>query len=335
MNPIVNQGLWVASGLFLFVVAWVRFYLPPTNRSGTTFLLFCSGVVFYYALLVALWLLVILLLTSGGYGLDELARQIGIALEKHQELSPSLPVVAALIITVASQFRQLRKLDTAARSFCMALAAIPREADQLAMELAQGAEFHAVNQKLIDSVTREITQNIGGGAVNFENDGTAEARFTRAVSLYWLFVMPDSSNTTLAFPTNAGARSTYSRIMQVNDKVVDQAARLYDTLMETGLAYFTASKPTRHVDEALKRSIQDLSYVVCSLIARYVLSLDVTPTQRRMRLAAMGFNPRDYLPAFGRDQWMASIFAIAVLFTALSVAVPESRRFIRPSNIPS
>jgi hypothetical protein len=193
MNTFVNQGLWLISGLSLFVVAWVRFNKPPTNRAGTTFLLFYSGMVFYYALLLGLWLLVILLLTGSGYGLSKIGGAVASSLKDHQELSPSVPVVAALIITVASQFKYVRNVDTAARSFCIALAAIPREADQLAIELAYGAEFRVTNQKLIDSVSREITENIGSNAVNFENDGTMSSRFTRAVALYWLFVTPNDS----------------------------------------------------------------------------------------------------------------------------------------------
>ena len=52
MHTVFNQGLWVASALLLFVVALVRFSRPPTNRTGTTFILFYTGVLFYYALLI-------------------------------------------------------------------------------------------------------------------------------------------------------------------------------------------------------------------------------------------------------------------------------------------
>ena len=55
---------------------------------------------------------------------------------------------------------------------------------------------------------------------------------------------------------------------------------------------------------ALKRSMHDLSYVVCSLIARYVLFQNVTASRRRRRLSSIGFNAHEHLPAFGRDQWV-------------------------------
>jgi hypothetical protein len=283
--------------------------------------------VFYYALLMGLWLLVILLLTGSGYGLSKIGGAVASSLKDHQELSPSVPVVAALIITVASQFKYVRDVDTAARSFCIALAAIPREADQLAIELAYGAEFRLTNQKLIDSVSREITENIGSNAVNFENDGTMSSRFTRAVALYWLFVMPNDSGTPLSFPTNAGTRATYARIMRLNDKIVVQSNKLYEAMMEHGLAFFTSSTRTRQMKEPLKRSMHDLSYVVCSLIARYVLFQNVTASRRRRRLSSMGFNAREHMPAFGRDQWVASILAIIVLFSFLSVVLPGRQPF--------
>jgi hypothetical protein len=311
----------------LLLVAWVRFSQPPTNRAGTTFLLFYSGVFFYYALLIALWLLVILLLAGGGHGLNLIGVAVHDSLKDYPQLRVALPVVGALIITVAPRFKFVRKLDAAARSFCIALAAIPREADQLAIELAQGAEFQVTNQKLIENISREITENIGGRAISFENDGTISSRFTRAVALYWLFVMPATGGTSLAFPTNAGNRSAYTRMMQLNDKLIDQANKLYAALIEYGLIYFTSPKPTRPMEEQLKRSIHELSYVVCSLIARYVLFQNVMASQRRRRLSSMGFNARDHQPAFGRDQWVASILTVIVLFSFLSIVVPGQQPF--------
>jgi len=59
-QEIVQRSEWIIPVLLLFVVAWTRFNSPPTNRSGTTFVLFFFGVIFYYALIVALWLLVII-----------------------------------------------------------------------------------------------------------------------------------------------------------------------------------------------------------------------------------------------------------------------------------
>jgi hypothetical protein len=327
VNTIVAQGLWIVSGLSLFVVAWVRFNKPPTNRGGTTFLLFYSGMVFYYALLMGLWLLIILLLTGSGYGLLKVGDAVNTSLKDHQQLSPAVPAVAALIITVASQFKYVRDLDTAARSFCLALAAIPREADQLAIELAYGAEFRPVDPRLIESVSREITDNVGSNAVSFANDGTMASCFTRAVALYWLFVVPSDSGTPLPFPTNAATRSAYARTMRLNEKIVEQSSKLYEAMMEHALSFFSSSARSQQTKASLKRSMHDLSYIVCSLIARHVLSQNVTASQRRKRLSRMGFDVHDHLPAFGRDQWVASILAVIVLFSAFSILLPAHQPF--------
>ncbi|MGL3210748.1 hypothetical protein [Bradyrhizobium sp. BR 1433] len=324
MHTVVNHGLWIVSGLLLFVVALIRFSRPPTNRTGTTFLLFYTGVLFYYALLIGLWLLVIILVSAGGYGIDGIP--IAQSLKANEWLSPSLPVVGFLLITVASQFKFVSKMDTAARQFCIQLAAIPAEAEQLAVELAHG-QLLLSDRPLIETVSREITKNIGANALLFANDGALESRFTRAVSLYWLFIMPDNAGIPLPFPTNVSGRSTYTRIMRLNEKAVEQSIALYDSLMENALACFTSSKPTRAMEEALKKNIQDLSLTICRLIARWVLYLEVTENQRRKRLSNMGLNPRDHSPAFGRDQWVASILVIIVLFLFMSIAIPGQQPF--------
>lgn len=326
MHTVVNHGLWIASGLLLFVVALIQFNRPPTNRTGTTFLLFYTGVLFYYALLIGLWLLVIILLGAGGYGIDGIGAAVGKSLKANEWLSPSLPVVGFLVITVASQFKLVRKMDTGARQFCIQLAAIPAEAEQLAVELAHG-ELQLTDQALIKNISREISTNIGGNALRLTNDGSLASRFTRAVSLYWLFIMPDNAGTGLPFPTNVNGRSAYTRIMRLNEKAVEQSVTLYKSVMESGLACFTSSKPTRAMEKSLKKNIQDLSLAVCRLIARWVLYLEVTESQRRKRLSNMGLNPRDHLPAFGRDQWVASILAIIVLFLFMSIVVPGNQPF--------
>jgi hypothetical protein len=324
MHTVVNHGLWIASGLLLFVVALIRFSRPPTNRTGTTFLLFYTGVLFYYALLIGLWLLVIILISAGGYGIDGIP--VAQSLKANEWLSPSLPIIGFLVITVASQFKLVGKMDTGARQFCIQLAAIPAEAEQLAVELAHG-ELQLTDRTLIENISREITTNIGGNALRLANDGSLASRFTRAVSLYWLFIMPDNAGTPLPFPTNVNGRSTYRRIMRLNEKAVEQSVALYDSLMENGLACFTSSKPTRAMEEALKKNIQDLSLTICRLIARWVLYLEVTENQRRKRLSSMGLNPRDHSPAFGRDQWVASILVIIVIFLFMSIVVPGKQPF--------
>jgi hypothetical protein len=105
MHTVVNQGLWIVSGLLLFVIALVRFNRPPTNRTGTTFLLFYTGMLFYYALLIGLWLLVIVLLSAGSYGIDGISSVVAQSLKANEWLSPSLPVIGLLVIAVASQFK--------------------------------------------------------------------------------------------------------------------------------------------------------------------------------------------------------------------------------------
>jgi hypothetical protein len=326
MHTVVNQGLWIASGLLLFVVALVRFNRPPTNRTGTTFLLFYTGMLFYYALLIGLWLLVIVLLSAGSYGIDGISAAVSQSLKANEWLSPSLPAIGLLVIAVASQFRLVGRMDAGARQLCIQLAAIPAEAEQLAVELAHG-ELQPTDRTLIENISREITNNIGAKALHLANDGSLASRFTRAVSLYWLFVMPDNAGTPVPFPSNVSGRSAYTRIMRLNEKTVEQSVTLYDSLMENALACFTSSKPTRQMEEALKKNILDLTQAVCRLIARYVLYLDVTESQRRKRLSSMGLNPRDHSPAFGRDQWVASILALIILFMFTSVVLPGKQPF--------
>ena len=322
MHSVVNQGLWIASGLLLSVVALVRFTRPPTNRTGTTFLLFYTGMLFYYALLIGLWLLVIVLLSAGSYGIDGVSSVVSQSLKANEWLSPSLPVIGLVVIAVASQFKLVGRMDAGARQLCIQLAAIPAEAEQLAVELAHG-ELQLSDRTLIENVSREITTNIGENALRLTSDGTLASRFTRAVSLYWLFIMPDNAGIPVAFPSNLSGRSAYTRIMRLNEKTVEQSLALYDSLIENGLACFTSSKPTRQMEEALKKNIQDLSQMVCRLIARYVLYLDVTESQRRKRLSTMGLNPRDHSPAFGRDQWVASISSVIILFLFMSIILPS------------
>ncbi|WP_342724002.1 hypothetical protein AAFG07_33660 [Bradyrhizobium sp. B097] len=182
------------------------------------------------------------------------------------------------------------------------------------------------DRPLIENVSKEITKNIGANALRLANDGSLETRFTRAVSLYWLFIMPDNAGIPLSFPTNVSGRSTYTRIMRLNEKAVERSIALYDSLMENALACSTSSKPTRAMEEALKKNIQDLSLAICRLIARWVLYL-VTENQRRKRLSNMGLNPRDHSPAFGRDQWVASILVIIVLFLFMSIVIPGQQPF--------
>ena len=98
MRDLINQGIWAVPGLLLLIVAWVGFNRPPTNRSGTTFLLFHLGVAFYYALLIAIWLFVIVLLQSGSSGIEYVSRLVGDGGNARDQIGAFAPVVAALIL---------------------------------------------------------------------------------------------------------------------------------------------------------------------------------------------------------------------------------------------
>jgi hypothetical protein len=214
MPQVFQESAWIIPALLLFVVAWTRFSSPPTNRAGTTFALFSFGVIYYYALIIALWLLVIIAVNQGLVGLEWFGTLFTKGSpEAKIEAAQFAPIAAALIIVVASQFHQVSRIDTAARSFCVKAAAIPLEADRLAAELAQNSEFQPRTDALRTQVTQLISGNISSKALNFSMDGTLPARFTKAVALYWLFVAP-RNNGILEFITNAHSRSAYSRIMQ-------------------------------------------------------------------------------------------------------------------------
>jgi hypothetical protein len=152
------------------------------------------------------------------------------------------PVIAALIIVAGSQFPWVAGIDKAARSFCLYVAAIPREADRLAIELAQSTKFQP--EKLRRKVNNIISENIGLQAFNFSSDGTLPARFTRAVALYWLFVGPRNNNN-FDFSVNTHSRAAYARILQLADDVLTRADFRYEDLMQRGLAYFTSQRPSK------------------------------------------------------------------------------------------
>ena len=304
---------WIVPALLLLVVAWVRFNTPPTNRSGTTFALFYFGVMFYYSLILALWLLV----TVGGIGFGSLATK--------EQIAQHAPIFGALIIVVASQFPQVLRIDTAARKFCFSLAAIPREADRLSVELAKSADFQPPSEQFRERVAKIISDNINYKAVNFDTDGTIAARFTRAVALYWLFIGPKSNSTQLEFRANAFARSAYAAIMQFGEATANRASARYEEIMHTGRAYFTATDPTKEVTEALNRTTMELSNLVCSLIARYVLYCDRTRWGRQQRLSKLGFDASHLPPRFGMDQWAATILIVIMLSVSMMLFMPGTR----------
>jgi hypothetical protein len=319
---------WIIPGLLLFVVAWTRFNLA-TNRSGTTFASFYFGVTFYYALIVALWLLIITLLGQGSIGFDLISQSlIGANPEAGIELTQHAPILAALIIVVASQFPRVSQIDVAARSFCTKIAAIPREADQLAFELARLVEFQPPSAQLRSQVTKIISENISAAAVNFKRDGSISARFTRAVALYELFVAPRNNGMALEFASDARTRSAYVRITQLGEAVATRADARYEELMETGLAYFASQRPTRELKEALTSTITEVSDLVCSLIARYVLDCNITRGGRRRQLSKLGFEPNNQAPFSNSPQWMHSVLAVTVFGASVMALFFEPARQI-------
>ncbi|MDD1535867.1 hypothetical protein DCM78_18440 [Bradyrhizobium sp. WBOS04] len=324
IREIVTHSQWIIALLALFVVAWARFNSPPTNRSGTTFAMFFWGVIFYYALMIPLWLVVMIGLVQGSIGFDFIVDKLKQVDPKAQaQLAQYAPIVAVLIIVVASQFRQVARIDRAARAFCVRLAAIPRGADRLAFELAQTTGFTPQGEARI-KVTRIISENIGPKALSFSRDGTLPDRFTRAVGLYNLFVGPRQNATVPDFAGNGYGRSAYAEIMQMGDAVAARADARYEELMHAGLAFFTSSLPAPELKEALNRNIAEVTNLTCSLVARYVLFCERTHSGRLQRLAKMGFaySPG---PTFGLDQWATTIFLVVAWSIATMLFMPGAR----------
>jgi hypothetical protein len=304
----------------LFVVAWSRFNTPPTNRSSTTFALFSFGLISYYALIVALWLLVIIAVRQGSIAFDKLS--IALYPQTQAEFAPHAPIMAAFVIVVAAYFPLVQRIDKAARAFCSNLAAIPREADRLTVELAQTADFRPKSDRLRAQITKVITENIGPQALNFEPDGSLAARFTRAVGLYWLFVGPRGMQIDFA-----NANTAYARIMQLGEATGARVAARYEELMQAALAYFALARPSRELREVLDRSIIEVSLLTCSLIARYVLYSNATESKRRERLARMGFDAGGTTTvSVGPDQWVTTIFAVIGLSAGMMAFTPGMLR---------
>jgi hypothetical protein len=320
-REIVAKSEWIIAVLALYVVAWTRFNSPPTNRSGTTFALFFLGVIFYFALLIPLWGLVMIGLFQGSIGYDWISEKLTKANpEARAALAFYAPIAAALVIVVASQFRQVARIDSAARAFCIKVAAIPREADRLAFELAQDAGFEPA-ENLRSLITKIISENISPRALEFSRDGGLPARFTRAVALYNLFVGPGNNGTVPEFAKSGHSKSAYAMILQHGETTAARADARYEDLMHTGLAFFTSSQPTRELKEALTCNIAEVSNLTCSLVARYVLFCEMTHNGRLQRLADMGFDAHP-TPRFGKDQWAATITLVILLGIGMMMFMP-------------
>ena len=321
MQEVVQYSEWIIPVPLLIAIAWVRFNSPPTNRSGTTFALFSIGLTIYCLLIAVLWLLVIIAVSQGSIGFDKLSLAVGSANPQAQgEFAQYTPLVAALMMVAATHVSWVRRIDNTARAFCIALAAIPREADRLALELAQTADFRPRSERLRNKVGEVIRHEIAAQALSFEPDGSPAARFTRAVALYWMFVGPNSNAAPNEVAT--GNRAAYARIMQLGEATVVRLAARYDELMEAGLAYFTAANPAKELKQALNRSIGEVTLLTCSLIARYVLCSNATESKRRQRLSAMGFDATGAIWTFGADQWVSTILGVIVLSAAMTAIMP-------------
>jgi hypothetical protein len=227
VSQVLQYSEWLIPVPVLIAIAWVRFNSPPTNRSGTTLVMFSVGLMLYCLLIGVLWLLVIIGLTQGSLGLDQL----------HGQFAQHAPLVAALVMVPATHVSWVRRMDDAARAFCITLAATPREADRLALELAQTAAIQPKSERLRAKVRNVITEGVGAQALNFEPDSSLAARFTRAVGLYWLFIGPESSGAAIEF-ANGNGKSAYTRIMQISVAQARSTAARYHGLMQAGRAYF-------------------------------------------------------------------------------------------------
>jgi len=324
---LVQYGEWLMPAPVLIAIAWVRFNSPPTNRSGTTFLMFSVGLMLYCLLIVVLWFLVIITVGQGSIGFDKLNLTLGKANPQTQgELAQYAPLVAALLMVAATHFSWIRRMDSAARAFCITLAAIPREAERLALELAQFADFQPTTDRLREKVRKAINETIGPQALNFEADGSLAARFTRAVGLYWLFIGPTSSGTPIEF-ANGNGKAAYTRIMQLSEAKAEGAAARYEELMQAGRAYFATPHPSKELQEALNHSINEITQLTCNLIARYVLYSNATKSKRLRRLSTMGFDASGAIWSFGADQWVTTIFAVIVLSAGMMAFMPGMLRF--------
>lgn len=324
-------GEWIVSAGALFIVAWVQFNSPPTNRSGTTFALFFCGIIFYFALLLTLWLLVIIMIHQGGAGLGWIKYMLSFGSpDGNQEMNQFAPILAMLFIVVASHFPKVGDIDAKARAFCLNLAAIPREADRLGFELSRSSDFQPTTKSLRNEVEHIVRDNIGLEALSFEQNGSLAARFTRAVGIYQLFISP-MNNGKFYFPVSSHAQAAYATILEAGQEIAARASSRYEDMMQSALSYFASSQtsgesPTRagEMKKELNIAITEVSNLTCNLIARYVLFCDVTRSGRRRRLSGMGFDPSHPMPEFGLDKWIVTILAVMLISICMMIFMPDA-----------
>src|SRR5262249_20044624 len=70
------------------------------------------------------------------------------------------------------------------------------------------------------------------------------------------------------------------------------------------------------------QNIAELSNLVCSLIARFVLYCEVSNIGRRHRLSGMGFDATHPTLTFGANQWATTILGVIVLSIGMMVFIP-------------
>jgi hypothetical protein len=274
----------------------------------------------YFSMFLGAWFCVIFILKSGGAAIFRLNPDI---INASEEL---VPAIAAFLVAMGSysNYEFIKKADEAARQLCVRLASIPLLAEQLGYELAHQANFRVVSEGLKSRITETILNNVGPKALNFENDGSLSSQFTRAISLYWLFVQPHSDRTPVNFCVNSRSKWAYAKIMKLMEETVSRANASYRTLMQVGAAYFATAQPIRLFEEPVKKGAQETSKSVCSLIAQFVLLHEKTLAQRRNRLLSMGFDRYDQLPVFGVTRWAATLFVIALMTLVIVRVTPRS-----------
>jgi hypothetical protein len=264
-------------------------------------------------------------ITQGGVGLGRFeAWLLWVKPEAQGDIDQYKAAFAALIIVAASQFPAVHRIDEAARSFCISLAAIPRQADGIAVELTQ-SDFWPKSDRLREHIKKVISESVGVQALNFAADSTLASRFTRAVGLYWLFIAPKNCGTQLEFPAGLHARSAYAAVTQLADPMMARAEDRYEALMLAAVAYFASQHPTKEAKDGLGRAATDLSNLVCSVIARYVLYCDKTALGRRQRLSNMGFDASHPMPSFGPDKWAMTIVAVMLMSIAVMTLTPGTQ----------
>ena len=218
---------WILLSSLLFIVAWVRFnFLQEQVWNNIRVVLL--GVIFYYALIVALWLLLTIAISQGSIGLSYLP---GIQFKLGSEgVDQDRGFFAVLFIVVASQFPTVNRIDEGARAFCMSLAAIPREADRIAVELAQTA-FMPRSEHLRDQVTKFISESRLRKPSNSRGTPRSRRDLPEPSDCTTCSSLRRTAGLELAFPAGAHARSAYAAIMELSELVAARAEERFEELI--------------------------------------------------------------------------------------------------------